>query len=88
MSLGVKFLDDGMGYISQGLQFVRDILYKIAGFIPVGDPNLVTTIIFLAVSIWLGHLITRKFVTTPLSMSYLPWTIIISLSIFLNLLYL
>lgn len=87
-SLGIPMLDKGMTFIQQGLQFVRDILFKIAGFIPLGDPNLIITIVFLFASLWLGHFIAKRFVTQPFSIGYLLYTLIITISIFLNLMYL
>ena len=88
MSLGIEFLDTGMSYIQQALQFVRDALHKVADIIPMGDPNLIITILFLLTSLWLGHFVAKRFVTQPFSMGYLLWTLVISISIFLNLMYL
>mgnify|MGYP001563284384 CR=1 FL=1 len=87
MNLGIGFLDKGMSYIQQGLEFVRSILNKIATILPF-DPQLSVTVVFLLTSLWLGHLISKKFVVSPLSGSYILWTLIISISIFLNLMYL
>ena len=87
MGLGIAILDTIMGYVSQGLELIRSILNKVAALSPF-DPTLSVTVIFLLASIWFGHFITKKFVTQPFSIGYLPWTLIISLLIFLNLLYL
>ena len=88
MKIGLGLLDQGMGYVQQGLNFVRGILTKIAGWIPIGEPELIVTIIFLLASLWIGQFITKKFTVKPFAMPYIIWTIIISLSIFLNLMYL
>ena len=88
MEIGLNLLDKGMSYIQQGLDFVRNILNKVAGFIPFGEPNLIVTIVFLLASIFIGQFIAKKFTVKPFSMPYIIWTIIISLSIFLNLMYL
>jgi len=88
MEIGLNLLDKGMSYIQQGLDFVRNILNKVAGFIPFGEPNLIVTIVFLLASIFIGQFIAKKFTVKPFAMPYIIWTIIISLSIFLNLMYL
>lgn len=88
MEIGLGLLDQGMGYIQQGLNFVRSLLIKVAGWIPFGEPTLIVTIVFLLASLFLGHLIVKRFVTRPLQFPYLIYYLIISLSIFLNLMYL
>ncbi len=88
MEIGIGLLDTGMSYIQQGLEFVRGILTKVAGWIPFGEPTLIVTIIFLLASLWLGHFIVKRFVIRPTEFPYIIWYIIISLSIFLNLMYL
>jgi len=88
MSLGIGILDTGLGYIQQGLSWVRDILTRVAGWLPLGEPELIVTIVFLLASFWVGHFITKRFVTRPFSGSYILWYLIISISIFLNLMYL
>ena len=88
MEIGIGLLDTGMSYVSQGLEFIRGILNKIASWIPFGEPNLVVAIVFLLASIFIGQFIAKKFTVKPFAMPYIIWTIIISLSIFLNLMYL
>lgn len=87
VGIGIDFLDIGISYVRQGLNWVRDILNNIATWLPL-DSNLSVSIVFLLVSLWLGSFITKKFVTRPFSGSYILWSLIISLSIFLNLMYL
>lgn len=87
MGLGIEFLDIGIGYIQQGLGWVRGMIGTLAGYIPGIEQNLAVTILFLGLSLYAGNLIVNKFVTRPLSGSYVLWTLIISLSIFLNLMY-
>ena len=87
MTLGIEVLDTGVVYIRQGLEFLRGILLKIAEFIPVGDSNLVVTAVFLLASLVIGNFIAKRFVVRPFSLPYLPWTLIIAISIFLNLKY-
>ena len=87
MTLGIEVLDIGLGYIREGLEFVREILMKIANFVPIGNPELIVTIVFLLASLWIGHFIVKRFVTRPWSGGYVLWYLIISISIFLNLMY-
>ena len=87
MGLGITVLDQGMSYVQQGLELVRSILNKVATLSPF-DPQLSVTVIFLLASLWAGNTIAKKFVTRPWSGSYIIWTLVISISIFLNLMYL
>ena len=87
VKIGVELLDQGINYIRIGLDLIRDFLIKIAGWLPL-DSNLAITILFLLVSLWGGHFIVKRFVVRPFQFSYLPWVLIISISIFLNLMYL
>jgi len=81
-------VNEGVSYARNGLHFVKDLLTKIAGFIPVIDADLAVAIVFLLFSLWLSYFIVKKFVTKPLSGSYIIWTFLISISIYLNLSYL
>ncbi len=83
----VEIINQGIGYVRQGLDVVRDFLMNITGWLP-WDEQLSVMIVFLVVSLLVGHIITKRFVTRPLQLSYLPWFLIISISIFLNLMYL
>ena len=83
----VEIINQGIGYVRQGLDVVRDFLMNITGWLP-WDEQLSVMIVFLVVSLSVGHIITKRFVTRPLQLSYLPWFLIISISIFLNLMYL
>ena len=83
----VGIMNDVVFYAREGLGWIRTLLTKIADFLPI-DAQLSLTILFLALSLWIGHFITKRYVTRPLSGSYILWYIIISLSIFLNLMYL
>ena len=87
MEIGIGILDTGFGYIQQGLDWVRNLLTTVAGWLPM-DAELAVTILFVLVSLYLGQFIVKRFVMHPFSIGYLFWTIIISLSIFLNLMYL
>lgn len=87
MEIGIGFLDQGLGYIQQGLDFIRGILTTVAGWLPL-NPDLSVSIIFLLASLWVGHFIIKKFTTRPFSLPYIVWTLIIAISIFLNLMYL
>ena len=87
MEIGIGLLDQGLSYIQQGLEFVRGILTTVAGWLPL-NPNLSVSIIFLLASLWIGHFIIKKFTTRPFNLPYVIWTLIISISIFLNLMYL
>lgn len=88
MEIGLNLLDTGMSYVRIGLEFVRNIFTKVAGWIPFGEPGLVKTIVFLLASLWIGQFIAKKFTVRPWQIPYVIWTIVISLSIFLNLMYL
>ena len=83
----LNFINKGVDYILSALHFVRNTLTKIAGYLPF-DAEASVAILFLLVSIWAGSTIAKKFVTRPWSGSYILWTLIISISIFLNLMYL
>jgi len=83
----VGIMNDVVFYAREGLGWIRTLHTKIADFLPI-DAQLSLTILFLALSLWIGHFITKRYVTRPLSGSYILWYIIISLSIFLNLMYL
>ena len=83
----IQYLETGIGYIQNGLGVVRDFLTKITTFLP-WEAQSSLTILFLILSFWAGYFITSRFVTRPLQLSYLPYFIIISISIFLNLMYL
>jgi len=88
MEIGIGLLDKGMSYVSQGLDFVRDILNKVASWIPLGEPELIVAIVFLLASLFLGRLIVKRFTVKPFAFPYIIYTLIISISIFLNLMYL
>jgi len=83
----IEYINTGIGFIQQGLNFIRVNLTKLVSFLPL-DPQLSTTIIFLLFSLWLGGFIAKKFTTKPFSLPYLIYTILISVSIYLNLMYL
>ena len=83
----ISWIDKGISYIQIGLDWVRNIVDKVAGWLPF-ETSLITTILFLLLSLWLGQTIAKKFTTKPLSMPYVIWTIVIAISIFLNLVYL
>ena len=87
MVVGTGIINDAVFYVRQGMEWVRNILEKIAGILPI-NTQLALTILFIILSLWFGHFITKRFVTKPLSGSYILWYLIISLSIFLNLMYL
>lgn len=84
---GIEIINKGIGYIQQGLEWFRNLLIRIAGFLPI-DAELSVMVLFLAASLLVGHFIVKRFVTRPFQLSYLPWLLIISVSIFLNLYYL
>lgn len=81
------WLDKGISYLSKGLDVIRNIVDKIAGVIP-AESTLVTTLIFFLISLWLGWLIAKRFVTKPFQIPYLFYYLIIVVLIFLNLVYL
>jgi len=87
MAEPIALLNQGVGWILSALHFLRDGLTKIAGFLPL-DAALSVTVLFLLVSLWAGHAIAKKFVTRPWSGSYFLYTLVVSISIFLNLMYL
>ncbi len=83
----VEIINQGIEYARQGLEVVRNFLVGIIGVLP-WDEQLSLMIIFLATSLLVGYFIVHRFVTRPFQLSYLPWLLIISISIFLNLMYL
>lgn len=88
MTLGWTPADTGLSYVQTGLQTVRDFLMKVADWIPIGTPELTVTIVFALASLWIGSFIMKRFVTRPLALPYILWTLVITISIFLNLMYL
>lgn len=82
----IEIINTGIGYIQQGLEVVRTFLMKITGYLP-WDANLSVMILFLAVSFLAGNFIVKRFVTRPFEFTYLPYTLLIIISIFLNLMY-
>ncbi len=83
----VELINQGVGYARTGLEAVRGFLTKIVGFLP-WDEQLSLMILILAVSIFVGHLIVKRFVTRPFQLPYLIWLLVIAISIFLNLMFL
>ena len=83
----LKYIDLGMEYIQIGLTWVRETLTKAADWLPWGG-ELTLTIVFLLASLWGGHFITKRFVIKPFQLTYLPWTLLISVLIYLCLMYL
>lgn len=77
----------GMGYLQQGLSIVRTGMSNLISFTGV-DGKLFTLILMLGISLLLGRILVKRFVTKPWSIMYLPWTLIISLLIFVVLMYL
>lgn len=84
----LQLVNDGVGYATYGIDFVRELLTKIAGYLPFMEAELAVAIVFLLASLWAGNFIVSKFVTRPMSLPFLPFTIIIVCSFFLNLMYL
>lgn len=83
----IEYLEIGILYIQNGLEVVRGLLTKVTSFLP-WEAQSSLLILFLVLSLWVGYFITSRFVTRPLQLSYLPYYLIISISIFLNLMYL
>ena len=82
-----EYLDIGMSYVRLGINFVRDLIGKVIGWTGF-DSRLGTMILMLAVSILLARLIAKRYVTKPFSGMYFIPTIIITLLIFILLMYL
>ncbi len=82
------YLNTGMSYFHLGLAFIREWVGKIISFTGFSG-ELGTLILMLAVSVILGRFIAKRFVTKPFSsgMYFIP-TIVISLLIFIILMYL
>jgi len=83
----LEIVNSGIGYTQQGLEWIRNFLIKIAEYLPI-DAELSVMILFLAVSLFIGHFIAKRFVTRPWQLSYIIYTLIISISLFFNLMYL
>jgi uncharacterized protein YacL len=81
------WLDKGIGIVRTGLDFVRDLVEKVALKLP-WESTLTTTILFLIISIWISYLISKRFTIKPLRFPYIIWMLLITISIFLNLVYL
>jgi hypothetical protein len=83
----LELINQGIGYVRQGFEIVRNLLTKVVGFLP-WDEQLSLTVLFLAASFFAGHFIVKRFVTKPFQLPYCIWLIVISISIFLNLMFL
>jgi hypothetical protein len=83
----IEYINIGIGYAKVGLEATRNFLMKITAWLPWSE-ELSVMIVFLATSLVIGHFIAKKFVTRPLQLPYLLWFLVISVSIFLNLMYL
>ena len=83
----IEILDTWVGYAISGLDKVREVIIKGAEYLP-WQADLSLTILLLLTSLFIGHWITSRFVTRPTQLSFLPYYLIISTSIFLNLKYL
>lgn len=84
----LQLVDEGVAYATSGITFVRELLTNLAGYLPFMEANLAVAIVFLFASLWAGNFIVDKFVTRPFSMPYIAYTLAISASVFLNLMYL
>jgi len=69
-----------VGYVPQGISWFRDFVSNLVG------ANAIF-IAFLVISLIVGFLIGKKFVTTPMAGRFIPWTLLIALLIFLLLMY-
>ncbi len=86
--MGVQdYVNIGMSYLQIGLAFIREWISKIIGFTGL-DGALWTMVLMLVVSLLLARLICKRFVTKPLGGMYFIPTIIITLLIFVILMYL
>ena len=83
----IEYLDKGVLYLVSGIEILRSILIKVVGFLPLAEQTALTIALFI-LSLYLGYLLVKKFVTEPLSTSYIIYYIIISLLIFIILNYL
>jgi hypothetical protein len=69
------------------LHTIRGYITNIVKAIPY-DNSLVMIILMASISLYLGFLLTKRFVTRPYAVEHLPWYLIISSLIFLILNYL
>lgn len=83
----LTWIDKGVNLVSKGLEFVRGLVTKVADKLP-WEPTLTTTLLFLIVSLWVGVWIAKRFVVKPFQFPYILWVLLITVSIFLNLVYL
>lgn len=81
-----EIIDIGVGYVRQGLQIIRNLLIK--GFDWIGiSGELGTMILMLVISLLLGYFLVKRFHLKPLASGYAIWYLLISLLIFLVLMY-
>lgn len=82
-----EYIDGGVGYVHNVLTFIRDGISNIIGATGF-DGRLGLMIIMAIVAFLLSYSIFRRFVIKPYDIRYLSWTIIVTLLMFLLLVYL
>jgi len=86
--MGIEtYLDIGMSYIKIGTSWTRDLIDKIISFTGFSG-RLGTMILMMIVSLLLARILIKGMVTRPFSSPYLLKTAIITLLIFILLMYL
>ena len=83
----MEYLNQGYGYFSKGLEFVRGIIIKVAGWLP-WEAELSMAILFLILSIFLSYKFICKFTVHPFSTQNIIYLIIQSLMLFVIFMYL
>ena len=82
----INYLDKVVSYLQQGTEFIRGILMNIAGFLSL-EERFGLTIFCLVLAAYLGYFLVRKLVVNPLRIPYLIYYLIITLLIFVTLMY-
>ena len=83
----IGYLDIGYEWFSKGLEVVREIIIKIASFLPL-EERLALAIVFLAVSIFSSYKIVGSLTIHPFSTKNIIYLLVIAWLIFTILFYL
>lgn len=83
----VEYLDQGFEWFSKGLEIVRNVIIKIASWLP-WESELSLAVLFLALSIFLSYKFICKFTVHPFSTQNIIYLIIQALMLFIILMYL
>jgi len=77
----IELLDTGYEWFSKGLEIVRNIVIKVASWLP-WEENLSLAILFLILSVFLSYKFISKFTTHPFSTQNIFYMLLLSFMMF------